>query len=156
MSNILHVWCDGACSGNPGIGGYAAAAFRSDNMVEYSSGYSEYTTNNRMELNGFIQALKIALSYTESEISTITIHTDSKYVENAINCKWINKWAKKEFSKVKNQELWKEVYLVISKCTFINVEWVKGHSGVFENDLVDRLATEAMNMKRTSSGVIEI
>ena len=156
MNRVLHAWCDGACSGNPGPGGYASIVLRDDSIAEYSSGYSEYTTNNRMELNGFIQALKMAISYAESDITEIVIHTDSKYIENAINCKWLNKWAKKEFSGVKNSELWKEINLMISKFSFITVEWVKGHSGVFGNELVDRLATEAMIMKRTSSGVIEI
>ena len=59
--NILYIWCDGACSGNPGPGGYAAAIIHNDN-IEFRSGYSEYTTNNRMELAGFIEALTMAIN----------------------------------------------------------------------------------------------
>jgi len=157
MINQLNVWCDGACSGNPGPGGYASAIIYKDSTVSYYSGYAEYTTNNRMELAGFINALKMVLMEIElGFIGLVTIHTDSKYIENAINCGWLDKWARKGFVKIKNPDLWQEVYTVISKCENISIKWVKGHSGLIGNDIVDGLACEAMNLKRTSSGIMEI
>ena len=153
--NILYIWCDGACSGNPGPGGYAAAIIHNDN-IEFRSGYSEYTTNNRMELAGFIEALTMAINGFKSGYKHVTIYTDSKYIENAINCGWLKKWAKNGFEKIKNQEIWENIYYLIGPYKEISVEWVKGHSGLAGNDIVDRLAVEAMNGKRTSNGIIEI
>lgn len=154
---VINIWCDGACSGNPGPGGYASAIVHAKDRIEYSSGYSEYTTNNRMELLGFIESIKFAFSYkTRGKAESVIIHTDSKYVENAINCKWIVKWAGNGFAKIKNPDLWLEVYTLISKCDFIKVKWVKAHAGIFGNELVDGLATEAMITRRTSNGIIDI
>jgi ribonuclease HI len=157
MVDTINIWCDGACAGNPGPGGYAAAIVYKDSTIAFQAGYSDYTTNNRMELAGFINALTMALNeLTMGHKGLVIIHTDSKYIENAINCGWLKKWAGKGFSKIKNPDLWQEVYAVISKCDFITVKWVKGHSGIIGNDIVDRLAVEAMNLKRTSNGVMEI
>jgi len=157
MKDVLNAWCDGACAGNPGPGGFSAAIIFKDSTISFYSGYSEYTTNNRMELNGFIQAIRLVLNEVYNGFSgEVIIHTDSKYIENAINCGWLDKWARKGFVKIKNPDLWQEVYTVISKCEFITVKWVKGHSGIIGNDIVDRLAVEAMNLKRTSGGVMEI
>jgi ribonuclease HI len=157
MTEVLNIWCDGACSGNPGPGGFASAVIYKDSTIAFTAGYSDFTTNNRMELAGFINALKAALKEVYAGyIGNIVIHTDSKYIENAINCGWLDKWTRKGFNKIKNPDLWQEVYTVISKCDFITVKWVKGHSGIIGNDIVDRLAVEAMNLKRTSSGIMEI
>lgn len=157
MIDLLNVWCDGACSGNPGPGGYASAIVYKDSTIAYSAGYSDYTTNNRMELAGFIEALKMVLNEELAGFcGGAIIHTDSKYIENAINCGWLDKWTRKGFKKIKNPDLWIDVYTLISKCNFITIKWVKGHSGVIGNDIVDRLAVEAMNLKRTSSGIMEI
>jgi len=157
MNEVLNVWCDGACAGNPGPGGFAAAIIFKNSTVSFYSGYNEYTTNNRMELSGFIHSLRLTLNEVYNGFKgEVIIHTDSKYIENAINCGWLNKWARKGFVKIKNPDLWQEVYTVISKCDFITVKWVKGHSGIIGNDIVDRLAVEAMNLKRTSGGIMEI
>jgi len=157
MNKVLNIWCDGACAGNPGPGGYASAIVYKDSTISFYSGYSDYTTNNRMELSGFISAMKMALNeFNLGKLDKATIHTDSKYIENAINCGWLVKWARQGFIKIKNPDLWLEVYTIISKCDFITVKWVKGHSGIIGNDIVDRLAVEAMNLKRTSGGTMEI
>jgi len=155
--NLLNIWSDGACAGNPGPGGYAAAITNSNSTIVFMAGYEDYTTNNRMELSGFIGALKLALNEVLKGFNgDVIIHTDSKYIENAINCGWLMKWARKGFVSIKNPDLWQEVYTVMSKCDFITVKWVKGHSGIIGNDIVDRLAVEAMNLKRTSNGIMEI
>jgi ribonuclease HI len=157
MLNVLNIWCDGACSGNPGPGGYASAITYKDSTIAYYAGYSEYTTNNRMELAGFISAIKMAMTENSKGIyNNVVINTDSKYIENAINCGWLIKWVKKDFVKIKNPDLWIEVYELLSKCNFIVVRWVKGHSGLIGNDIVDKLACESMNLKRTSNGIMEI
>ena len=154
---MISIWCDGACSGNPGPGGYAAAIIKSDSTIEFQSGYNEYTTNNRMELFGFICALKMSIDKTINvDKESVIIFTDSKYIENAINCGWLNKWSLNGFSKIKNPDLWIDVYKIISKHNHITIKWVKGHSGIIGNDIVDRLAVEAMNLKRTSMGFIKI
>jgi len=157
MIELLNVWCDGACAGNPGPGGYSAAIINKDSTVVFFSGYDDFTTNNRMELRGFISALKLSLNEVYKGFNgSIIIHTDSKYIENAINCNWLDKWIKKDFQKIKNDDLWRQIYLLINEYRFITVKWVKGHSGIVGNDIVDRLAVEAMNLKRTSNGIIEI
>lgn len=153
--NILHIWSDGACSGNPGPGGYAAAVVH-ENIIEYASGYSEYTTNNRMELAGFVEAVMMAINGFKLGYRHIVIHTDSKYIENAINCGWLVKWAKNGFTKIKNPEIWENIYYLIGPYKDIKVEWCKGHSGLLGNEMVDKLAVEAMTSKRTSKGIIEI
>lgn len=157
MSNTLHIWCDGACAGNPGPGGYACAMHIGNGQYRYHSGHADYTTNNRMELNGFISALVMAANEAASGFDGyFIIRTDSKYIENAINCKWLDKWSKTGFQKIKNPDLWATIYGLLSKMDNISVEHVKGHSGVFENELVDRLAKESMSMRRISTGVIEL
>ena len=152
--NILEIWCDGACSGNPGNGGYAAVIV--GDRIQFSAGYSEYTTNNRMELAGFIEALLMAADGFKLGYTHVKIYTDSKYIENAINCGWLKKWAKSGFDGIKNPELWENVHYLIGPYKEITVEWVKGHSGVSGNEIVDKVAVDAMMTKRTSKGFIDI
>ncbi len=155
IGNVLHIWTDGACSGNPGPGGYSAVIMH-DGKVEFSSGYSEYTTNNRMELAGFLEGIMMAISGIKSGYMHTVIHTDSKYIENAINCGWLKNWAKSGFAKIKNPEIWENIYYLLGKRDNVTVEWCKGHAGIIGNETADRLATEAMEVKRTSKGFIEI
>ena len=155
MKNLLEIWSDGACSGNPGPGGYAAVVIQ-DGIIEYKAGYSDYTTNNRMELAGFLHALEFAINGFKIGYSHIRIYTDSKYIENAINCGWLKKWAKNGFDKIKNPEIWENIYYMYAPYKEIEVIWVKGHSGIEGNEIADKLATEALTTKRTSSGIIEI
>ena len=142
----LVAYTDGACSGNPGPGGWGVLlqAFSNDKVVkerELSSG-EKLTTNNKMELRAAIAALEIL-----DRTSEITIITDSKYVMNGIQT-WLEGWKKnnwKTASKkpVKNEELWKRLDLLCEQHK-VNWDWVKGHAGNMGNERVDKLARNAM------------
>ena len=134
---MITIYTDGACSGNPGIGGWGAVIIK-EKKITYLSGGLDETTNNQMELTAAIKALEY---FKEAE--KIAIHTDSKYVMNGIES-WINNWKKngwKTASKkpVKNKELWIDLDTVISKHK-IKWHWVKGHSGDENNEIADQLA----------------
>ncbi len=138
MSNFV-VYTDGACSGNPGPGGWAAIIL--NNGVEQEIfGKEKYTTNNRMELLAVINALKKI-----EDNSQIVINTDSKYILDGIN-KWIknwkiNDWRTSNNKDVKNSDLWKELDYLNSR-RFTKWVWVKGHSGHKYNEMADKLARE--------------
>ena len=142
----LVAYTDGACSGNPGPGGWGVLlqAFSNDKVVkerELSSG-EKLTTNNKMELRAAIAALEIL-----DRTSEITIITDSKYVMNGIQT-WLAGWKKnnwKTASKkpVKNEELWKRLDLLCGQHK-VNWDGVKGHAGNMGNERVDKLARSAM------------
>lgn len=136
------IYTDGACSGNPGPGGWGAILMYQENIKEISGGKNN-TTNNEMELTAVIEALKL-LKYPCS----VELYSDSAYVVNAFLQKWINNWIKnnwKTASKepVKNQELWKELYELTKKhqVKFIKV---KGHSDNEFNNRCDELARNAI------------
>lgn len=134
----ITIYTDGACSGNPGIGGWGAVILIEDTKPVHLHGGSDHTTNNQMELTAAIEALKYF-----SESSTLNFFTDSKYVKEGIES-WVHNWKKngwKTTSKkpVKNKELWKELDAQITKHT-INWEWVKGHAGNVHNETADYLA----------------
>ena len=139
-------YTDGACSGNPGPGGWGVLlqAFSDSKVVkerELSNG-ERLTTNNKMELRAAIAALEIL-----DRTSEITIITDSKYVMNGIQT-WLAGWKKnnwKTASKkpVKNEELWKRLDLLCEQHE-VNWKWVKGHAGDMGNERVDKLARSAM------------
>tara|TARA_Y100000996_G_C22496127_1_gene632370 strand:+ start:692 stop:1126 length:435 start_codon:yes stop_codon:yes gene_type:complete len=136
----IKVYTDGACSGNPGIGGWGAIILIDDKKPIYLKGGSQDTTNNKMELTAAIQSLKYF-----SISSEIEIYTDSKYVKNGIES-WINNWKKngwKTSSKkiVKNQDLWLELDKQISFHK-VNWQWIKGHAGNLYNEKADSLARE--------------
>jgi len=142
----LVAYTDGACSGNPGPGGWGVLlqAFSDSRVVkerELSNG-ERLTTNNKMELRAAIAALEIL-----DRTSEITIITDSKYVMNGIQT-WLAGWKKnnwKTASKkpVKNEELWKRLDLLCEQHE-VNWKWVKGHAGDMGNERVDKLARSAM------------
>lgn len=132
------IYTDGACSGNPGPGGWAAILISGENKKEISGGCKE-TTNNIMELTAILEGLK-ALK-VECEVD---IYSDSAYSVNAFNQGWIYNWIKKGWrtadgSEVKNKEIWQEIYALTKKhkVTFIKV---KGHSDVELNNRCDELA----------------
>jgi len=138
---IINIWTDGACSGNPGPGGWGAL-IKFNNSVKKISGSEKYTTNNRMEMMAVIKALKDL----DAE-SKINLYTDSKYVKEGITS-WINGWKKNNWTNsnkkdVKNKDLWIELDILSQKHN-ITWNWVKGHSGNIENDIADKLATEAI------------
>ena len=135
---VVHcnIYTDGACSGNPGDGGIAYIILNDENVIikEFSK-YFPNTTNNRMELLAVIFAIQ-AIKNIASEI---TIYSDSTYVVNAINEKWLETWQEKNFVKRKNADLWR-IYIDISKGININFVWVKGHSDNLYNKRCDFLA----------------
>ena len=133
------IYTDGACSGNPGPGGWGAVLMCNGNIKEIS-GYNKNTTNNIMEITAVIEALKL-LKY-ECEVE---IYSDSAYVVNAFNQKWIENWKKNNWKnsnkeEVKNKELWEELDKLVSKhkVKFIKV---KGHADNKWNNRCDELAT---------------
>ena len=141
MSKKLVIYTDGACSGNPGKGGWGAVLI-SNNNEEYLSGNCIMTTNNKMELTAAIKAIQSIKTK-----SNIEIHTDSQYVKNGINL-WINNWKKNGWKNaakkpVANKDLW----IALDTCvSYHNVIWfwVKGHSGNYYNEKADKLAVKAM------------
>lgn len=137
-ANGLTIYTDGAARGNPGRGGYGAILIWKGNSKEISQGY-KHTTNNRMELLSVIAALE---SLTRKGLD-IQIYSDSKYVVQAVNEKWLNKWIATDFKGgKKNQDLWTRYYN-ISKEHTIRFIWVKGHASNPYNQRCDELATAA-------------
>ena len=136
------IYTDGACSGNPGQGGWGAVIFDEKEKQYNISGNVKDTTNNRMELMAPIMALKKIKS-----MSNVMIFTDSTYVKNGIT-EWIKKWEKngwKSSSKkpVKNKDLWIKLNDLCQK-NKVQWKWIKGHSNNKYNNLADDLATEAI------------
>ncbi|ADY27452.1 Ribonuclease H (plasmid) [Deinococcus proteolyticus MRP] len=131
-SVILHT--DGACSGNPGPGGYAAI-LRYGERERAVCGYACETTNNRMELTAVIAGLQALRQPCEVEIVT-----DSKYVADGFT-QWLPGWAKKGFRKVKNADLW-QALLEAAQPHQVRFTWVRGHAGHPDNERADRLACE--------------
>tara|TARA_B110001452_G_scaffold221307_1_gene193815 strand:+ start:310 stop:735 length:426 start_codon:yes stop_codon:yes gene_type:complete len=136
------IYTDGACSGNPGPGGWGAVIFDQKKNQNNISGKEKLTTNNRMELTAPIMALKKIKSNSE-----VTIYTDSTYVKSGIT-EWIKKWEKngwKNASKkpIKNKDLWIKLDN-LNKKNKVTWRWVKGHSTNKYNNLADELATQAI------------
>lgn len=135
----VEIFTDGACSGNPGPGGWGAILRYGSRELELSGGENP-TTNNRMELTAVIEALKRL-----NQKCDITICTDSKYVADAFLQGWIwnwmkNGWKKADKKPVLNPELWQELITEIRKHEY-KIIWVKGHAGHPENERCDKLAT---------------
>ena len=139
--DTIIIYTDGACTGNPGAGGYGAVIIDGDRREELSGGY-RLTTNNRMEMMGAIAALESLKSN-----SKVKLHSDSKYIVDAVVKGWAKKWQangwrrnKKEMAK--NPDLWQEL-LDLCKIHDVEFVWVKGHAGIPENERCDRLAVAA-------------
>jgi ribonuclease HI len=137
VNDSIHIYTDGAASGNPGPGGYGVVMLSKGHRKEISGGF-KYTTNNRMELMGVI----IALEHLKKEKSHVTVFSDSKYVVDAFEKKWLDGWVKKNFKNVKNTDLWLRL-LKIYKKHHVKFVWVKGHATNVENNRCDELAVEA-------------
>ena len=137
----IKIYTDGACSGNPGKGGWGALIQENDNEKKLS-GSELNTTNNRMELTAVIKALE---HYDEAK--EIEVFTDSKYVMQGIT-EWIknwknNHWKTSQKKDVKNKDLWVLLDTVSAKHD-VKWSWVKGHAGDYGNEIADKLATQAI------------
>lgn len=142
MNKVL-IYADGACSGNPGPGGYGTIVKMDNTIKEYSGGELR-TTNNRMELTGVIVGLS---SLTEK--SEVIVTTDSKYIVDSVTKGWVykwkrNNWIKSDRKKALNIDLWEKMLklLMMHEVTFV---WVKGHNGHPENERCDELAVMERN-----------
>lgn len=130
----IELFSDGSSLGNPGPGGYGGI-LRYNQIEKKFSGGEDNTTNNRMELKGVIEGLKLL-----KQPCIVEVISDSSYVVNAIN-EWLANWVKKDFKNVKNIDLWRE-YLEVSKVHQVRGFWVKGHAGHEENEICDVMAKE--------------
>ena len=139
----VEVYTDGACTGNPGKGGYGAVLIYNGKEKRIKKGYRK-TTNNRMELLAAIEALNLL-----KEPCEVTLYSDSKYLIDAINKNWLSSWQKNNWKKadkkaVLNVDLWKSLVELI-KVHNITFVWVKGHAGNSYNEICDALAVDAYN-----------
>ena len=140
------LWADGACSGNPGPGGFGAIVIGPDGEEEISRGYKA-TTNNRMEMRGAIEAMERVPAGARA-----ILHTDSRYVVDAIEKKWVEGWMRRGWRKadggeVKNVDLW-ELMTQAMRGKKIRFKWVEGHAGNAGNERCDKLAVAASKGSR--------
>ena len=145
MSVIIYT--DGSSKGNPGNGGYGVVMISGGHRKELSAGFN-LTTNNRMELLSVI----VALEHLKKEKTLVTIYSDSKYVVDAVEKKWLFSWEKKNFGKKKNPDLWIRFLKVFRKHQ-VSFIWVKGHSNIKENERCDQLAVEAADSSNLKKDV---
>jgi ribonuclease HI len=143
--DLIVAYTDGACSGNPGPGGWAWAV----DSGPSASGGEHASTNQRMEVQAVLEALRVLLPLSGGGVGRVRIVSDSTYVVNCFKQRWyvkweVNGWRNSQKQPVANQDLWKPlVALVTSELPRIEFVWVKGHSGNPMNDHVDRLAVAA-------------
>ncbi len=142
----VYIFSDGACSGNPGPGGYGVI-LRCEGREKELSGGEHQTTNNRMELMGVITGLE-ALKYP----CKVTIQTDSKYVVDGIEKGWAKSWKKNNWIKsdkkpALNKDLWEKL-LKLLEIHEVKFTWIKGHAGHPENERCDRLAVEQRDLNK--------
>ena len=134
---MITIYTDGAAKGNPGNGGYGVILDYRGKRKELSQGY-RMTTNNRMELLAVIAGLE-AIKKKGWEVEVVS---DSNYVVDAVEKKWLQGWVAKDFKGKKNSDLWKR-YLLVAKGQKIRFKWIKGHAGHLENERCDQLAVAA-------------
>lgn len=139
MQAQVHIYTDGSSRGNPGPGGYGVVMewVGKPYVKEFSQGYVR-TTNNRMELLAVI----VALEQLKNEKTTVKVFTDSKYVVDSVEKKWVFGWEKKMFKDKKNPDLWKR-FLKIYRKQQVEFQWIKGHNNHKQNERCDHLAVEA-------------
>ena len=133
----ITVYTDGSAKGNPGNGGYGIVMISEQHRKELKQGF-HLTTNNRMELLAVI----VALENIKTKESVVTVYSDSKYVIDAVEKKWVLVWEKKNFNKKKNPDLWIR-FLKIYRKQKVSFIWVKGHANNKENERCDSLAVQA-------------
>ena len=133
----INLYTDGSAKGNPGKGGLGIILIAGKYYKEISQGF-RYTTNNRMELLAVI----VGLEKLNKNDSQVQVFSDSKYVVDAVDKKWVFSWEKKNFKGRKNSDLWKR-FLIVYRKHKVSFTWVKGHAGHTENEKCDVLAVEA-------------
>ena len=149
QNDILSIYCDGACSGNPGFAGSGVAIYTNSKPILLYGDFVEVGTNNIAELNALFKALQIVENSNTNK--TITIFSDSKYAIESIST-WAYSWKKNGWSKkggeIKNLDLIIKSHELYEKLkTRVNLEHVKGHSGIIGNELADRMALNAISLK---------
>lgn len=147
----ITIYTDGACSGNPGVGGWGAVLYYGEYRKEFSGG-ELVTTNNRMELTAAIMALK-----NLREPCNVKLYSDSAYLVNAFNNDWLsawraNNWRKSDNKPVLNVDLW-ETLIELAGTHSVNFIKVKGHSDNADNNRCDKLARDAIDNLRKSNGI---
>lgn len=147
MTDIVDIYTDGACSGNPGPGGWGAI-LRYGGKEKELFGYAPETTNNRMEMTAVIEALR-----SLKRRMPVRLHTDSQYVQKGMT-EWIHGWKRRGWKTagkepVKNEDLWRTLDQLAAEHD-IEWFWVKGHAGHAENERADALARRGIELKRGS------
>ena len=137
----IAIYTDGSAKGNPGNGGYGIVLLSGEHRKELKQGF-RLTTNNRMELLAVI----VALESIKTKRSVVVVYSDSKYVVDAVEKKWVFGWEKKNFKKKKNPDLWIR-FLKIYRKQKVSFIWVKGHADNKENERCDVLAVQAADGK---------
>ena len=133
----INIYTDGSAKGNPGKGGFGVILITGKHYKEISQGF-RHTTNNRMELLAVI----VGLEQLKNNDSEVLVYSDSKYVVDSVEKKWVFQWEKKHFKGKKNIDLWKRFLTIYNKHK-VSFIWVKGHAGHPENERCDYLAVEA-------------
>ena len=138
---MIELFTDGASSGNPGPGGFGAILRSGNHYKEMCAGFRK-TTNNRMEL----MAVIVGLETIKKPAQTVMIYSDSKYVIDSVEKKWVFGWVKKGFAGKKNKDLWVRFLTVYQKHE-VKFTWIKGHAGHIENERCDVLAVQAAKQR---------
>lgn len=139
MTPEITIYTDGAAKGNPGPGGYGIVLLSGPHRKEVSQGF-RLTTNNRMEL----WSVCVALEMLKVPGSRVHIYSDSKYVVDSVEKRWIDGWIRKNWKDVKNPDLWQR-YLAAANRHQVKFHWVRGHNGNPLNERCDVLAVAASN-----------
>jgi ribonuclease HI len=150
MSDVIDIYTDGACKGNPGVGGWGALLLWGDHQRELFGGEMQ-TTNNRMELRSVIEALSVL-----KRRSQVRVYTDSQYVQMGIT-EWIHGWRSRGWKTaarqpVKNADLWQQLD-ALARQHDVEWNWVRGHSGHAQNERADALANKGVEFVKNGAGV---
>lgn len=149
---MIEIYTDGSSLGNPGPGGWGFVVVENDKITKEAGGFSKETTNNKMELQAVIEAIKYIKK--ENKINSVKIHVDSSYVLGGVTS-WIFNWEKNGWKKadkkpVLNKEIWQELIALVRECdSEIFWEKIKGHSGHKFNDRADEVATTCATEQET-------
>ncbi len=145
---MIEIYTDGACSGNPGPGGFSVILKSGIHYKEITEGY-RLTTNNRMELMAVCRGLEAIKALNQE----VMVYSDSKYVIDSVEKKWVFGWVKKGFAGKKNKDLWMR-FLAVYKNQHVKFTWVKGHNGHVENERCDELAVLACKINPPAVDVV--